>query len=141
MQPLNSEFSLVPSTSTSSSSSLSDLKPDNDILISSGSGPESAGEEPQGNQGSKALPPPILKLLHFILIWQTIFKISNAVISMLLRLLKAFCLTLGTAFNCMPLKNATTAMPLTKATLKKILELNEPMFTEYIVCQKCNLHS
>ena len=38
----------------------------------------------------------------------------------------------------MPLKNATTAMPLTKATLKKILELNEPMFTEYIVFPKCN---
>ena len=49
-----------------------------------------------------------------------------------------FCLALGTAFNCMPLKNATTAMPLTKATLKKILELNEPTFTEYIVCPKCN---
>ena len=123
-------------TSSSSSANLSGSESDSDFLITSESDTD---EEPHESQGSHLeLPQPILQLFYFLLFWQTAFKISNAAIHMLLKFLKAFCMALGAAFNCLPLKSASTAMPLTKTTLKKILAMKEHEFTEYIVCPKCN---
>ena len=119
---------------TSSSNSATESEPE--IVCNSEDSDESPEEESDG--GSSTFPRLFLQLFYFIIVWQVTFRIFTSAICALLKFLKLFCLMIGTAFNCLPLKTLSNAMPLTKATLMKILAMDGHDFIEYIVCPKCD---
>ena len=81
---------------------------------------------------------PLFQLLYFILIWQIAFKVSTAGICALLRFLKYFFLSLGTAVQSATVTALSNLIPLTKTSLRKAVLLGKDEFTEYIVCPKCD---
>ena len=84
-----------------------------------------------------AFPMPFLQLFHFLLVWQATYRFSSAALLSLLKYLKAFCVAIAIAFQCVPLQDFSNAMPLTKAALHKCLQIENENFTEYVVCPKC----
>ena len=82
---------------------------------------------------------PFLQLLHFLLVWQAVYRLSNATIAALLRFLKYFVVSIASAFNIAQLKLASKSIPLTKEGILKAIELHKVLtFTEFVVCPTCD---
>ena len=82
---------------------------------------------------------PFLQLLHFLLVWQAVYRLSNATIAALLRFLKYFVVSIASAFNIAHLKLASKSIPLTKEGILKAIKLHKVLtFTEFVVCPTCD---
>ena len=68
---------------------------------------------------------------------QSLYRISTAAIGVLLRFLKLFVLTLGTAFSSEALQKLSNHIPLTIYCARKMLQF-EDNFISFAVCPNCD---
>ena len=54
---------------------------------------------------------PLWQLVFFLLLWQSVYKVSNAAITCLLRFLKVFVRAFGRAYSDMPLHHVLDSVP------------------------------
>ena len=72
----------------------------------------------------------------FLILWQAVFNISNAAISVFLKFFKHFILLLGRSYNSDPLCSASSPLP--RETILRLLNSGEGAYIEYVVCPKCD---
>ena len=78
---------------------------------------------------------PLWQLVFFLLLWQSLFRISNAAVTILLKFFGAFFRSLGQAYAGPIFEN----MPVNvDAARKYLLQEEEPSFITYVVCPSCN---
>ena len=79
---------------------------------------------------------PVWQLIFVLLLWQSLYKISNAAISGLLRFLKAFVHFFGRAYAGL---NVLEAIPSSAEGALKYLGISkDSSFITYVVCPKCD---
>ena len=85
-------------------------------------------------------PPPFLLqvFLLFVFMWQSLFNISNAAITALLKFLKKFFLMFSSKTKNEALESLFSAMPSTTDAALELLGMKEDTFVAYPVCPKCN---
>ena len=81
---------------------------------------------------------PIWQFLFSLLLWQTVFRISNSALASLLSLLKFFLGAIGNAFQCPLLVNFSEQIPLTILCAYKKIGLKKNDFISYVVCPDCD---
>ena len=77
---------------------------------------------------------PVWQLAYFLLLWQSLFCVSNAAVDVLLKFLSAFVRVFGGPFS-------TTASETPRSTLaaqKVLWKTNQDQFVEYVVCPSCH---
>ena len=74
----------------------------------------------------------------FLILWQAVFNISNAAISVFMKFFKYFILLLGRAYNSDSLCSASSPLPTTRETILRLLNSGEGAYIEYVVCPKCD---
>ena len=89
-------------------------------------------EEATGEQ----VPPtsgPIWQLLYFLLIWQSVYRVSNEAMNALLKFISVFVRVMGRAFT------TGNIIPNTVSRARSYLQNTEnDDFTQYVVCPKCD---
>ena len=79
---------------------------------------------------------PVWQFVFILLLWQSLYKISNAAISGLLRFLKAFVYFLGGAYAGL---NVLDAVPSSAEGALRYLGMSkDSSFVTYVVCPKCD---
>jgi hypothetical protein len=79
---------------------------------------------------------PVWQFVFILLLWQSLYKISNAAISGLLRFLKAFVYFFGGAYAGL---NVLDAVPSSAEGALRYLGMSkDSSFVTYVVCPKCN---
>lgn len=84
---------------------------------------------------------PIWQLLFFLLMWQSLFRVSNAALSVLLKFLALFVRLFGNAFvpHSEQLHELTASIPRDVSGARRFLwKTNEDDFITYVVCPKCD---
>lgn len=76
-------------------------------------------------------------LLWFLLLWQTIFKVSDRAILLLLKFFKLFIIYLSKAIKADVLLEFARAIPETMYSIHKSLKIKKDDFVKYGVCPKC----
>ena len=70
--------------------------------------------------------------------WQFTFRISNAVVTAFLYLLKSMLLYLGNAFQCEQLQKMSDCIPLTLNTVHRIQSHHKDNLLKYAVRPSCD---
>ena len=79
------------------------------------------------------------KLLFFIMLWQSVCKVSNWAVKYLLALLKYFIQVIGEFFNSTPsIVNLSKKLPQTFTSAETLLCNSKSDFTSFVVCPKCD---
>lgn len=86
------------------------------------------------NQSESISQPFLTKLLFFVFLWQSVFRISEAAVSILLRFLKFFLSIIGSPQS----QSLARAIPLTTCTAEKYIGLSNDDIVKYVVCKKCH---
>ena len=90
--------------------------------------------EPTRNTSSQ----PIWQLLFFLLLWQSVFRLSNAAITSLLCFLKYFIGAVGNAFQCFQVVALSQQVPQTLSCAHSYVGIATNEFIEYVVCPSCH---
>ena len=82
---------------------------------------------------------PLWQLVYFLLLWQSLFRISNAALSVILKFLAAFFRSLGGAYAGFGISQICENMPVNVEAVQKYLSLQEKHdFITYVVCSTCS---
>ena len=79
-----------------------------------------------------------MSLLAILVLWQFSFKISNAALTALLKILKQFFLYIGHVFELKPIHRIGDCIPLTLSTVYRNLSLKKYDFNTFVVCPSCH---
>ena len=108
-------------------------------LWSSDTESEESGEQGSIPQEDDHSAGHLWQLTFFILLWQSIYKVSNAAITVLLKFLTVFVRMLSRAYSNIPLSKLAEKIPTTAEAAQKFLWLGrEQSFVTYVVCPTCN---
>ena len=77
-------------------------------------------------------------MLTILILWQFVFKASNAAIVAFLKILKHILLYFGQIFHCDQLKKVGDKFSLTIKTAHQIISLQNNDFESFVVCSSCN---
>ena len=77
-------------------------------------------------------------MLTILILWQFVFKVSNAAIVAFLKISKHILLYFGQIFHCDQLKKVGDKFPLTIKTAHQIISLQNNDFESFVVCSSCN---
>ncbi|XP_035697293.1 uncharacterized protein LOC118430485 isoform X2 [Branchiostoma floridae] len=77
-------------------------------------------------------------LAMVLLVWQTIFKISDSAVYSLLLCFKLFIQAIGHAYGVQSIIDFSHNIPITLYTLRNCVGLDRNNFTKFVVCPKCN---
>ena len=70
--------------------------------------------------------------------WQFVFKVSNAAITVFLKISKHILLYFGQIFNCDQLKKVADKFPVTIKSAHQIVSLQNNDFESFVVCSSCD---
>lgn len=104
-----------------------------EIWISSSD--EENSEEECGDHSSSSNP--VWTLVFFLVLWQAVYRVSNAAITSILSFFRYFTLFVGNAFRCEGMKKMAGEIPLSYPKAQKLLGMKNA-FTEYVVCPRCD---
>ena len=79
----------------------------------------------------------VAKLLLLVFL-QQLYKVSNAAIRMMFKILKLFLYSIGTLTKSPGIIAISDGIPLSLDKCCQLLDIKKSTFTEYIVCPKCN---
>ena len=80
----------------------------------------------------------VSKLLFFIMLWQSVFKVSNRAVKYLLPFLKYFIQVIGEFFNTPLIVNLSRKLPQTFTSAETLTCKSKSDFTSFVVCPKCD---
>ena len=78
------------------------------------------------------------KLLFFIMLRQSVFKVSNRAVKYLLAFLKYFIQVIGEFFNTPSIVNLSHKLPQTFTSAETLICNSKSDFTSFVVCPKCD---
>ena len=82
---------------------------------------------------------PLWQLVFFLLLWQSVYKVSNAAITCLLRFLKVFVRAFGRAYSDMPLHHVLDSVPSNADNAHRyVWGCKGSNFLTYVVCPACD---
>ena len=92
---------------------------------------------------SQILPRPLWQLLFFLLMWQSLYRVSNAAVNVLLKFITLFVRLFGQVFaptaNADAIHKFSAVIPNSTIAAHKLLwNTNQDEFTSYVVCPKCD---
>ena len=100
---------------------------------------ESDDEAVESEQPSSIEPAnPIWQFLFLLLLWQSLFRVSNAALSSCLSLFKSIIRMLGTAFQLRSLVDFSGWLPQTLHGAYSCVGIAGDDFIEYVVCPACH---
>ena len=73
----------------------------------------------------------------FVVLWQSVFKVSNVAVTVLLRFLSLFLHYLANITELESLKVLTDIFPNTLLKAQRVARVNRDDFKKYVCCQKC----
>ena len=88
---------------------------------------------PSGHSEQNTL---LQKLVFFVMMWKSLFRLSSMAVSVLMKFLREFLRILGKAFNCQILLDFSSSIPVSMIKCENFLKLNYG-FKKYVVCPKC----
>ena len=77
------------------------------------------------------------KLVFFILMWKSLFRLSSIAVSVLMKFLHEFLCILGKAFNCPMLSDFSSSILISMIKCERFLKLNYGV-KKFVVCPKCD---
>lgn len=107
---------------------LDDDQPDSDLALQTAAGENN--HYPHNNL--------IKAYLIFLFTWQSIFRLSDVGMGVILSFVAVFLLFLGKTFAFEPLLKFVSYLPRTVYASRKILNRNKDSFTKYVCCPKCS---
>ena len=81
---------------------------------------------------------PLWQLVFFLLLWKSIFHISNNALSVLLKFLKYIIWVFGNAFTDSRLHNIASKLPSSSNAAYQFLQIPDDSFIKYVVCPRCD---
>ena len=82
---------------------------------------------------------PIWQIVFFLMLWQSLYRVSNTALNVLLKALAVFVRVIGTSFSGNKVESLSSNMPRdTKAAHKLLFHTGEDDFINYVVCPKCH---
>lgn len=96
---------------------------------------ESEDGETSEDEAGSGTAHPLWQLVYFLLLWQSIFRVSNAALSILLKFLGVFFRSFGEAYSGL---NFTKIPQNVDAARKYLLHGEEELFITYVVCPSCD---
>ena len=76
--------------------------------------------------------------LHFLFLWQSLFRLSDAAISLMLMFMAKFLSYLGLCFGIEALQKLSEVFPCTLYRAKKCLGRLQERFSRFVTCPKCH---
>lgn len=76
-------------------------------------------------------------LAHFILLWQSVFRVANVAISFLLQFFSLFVYHLSVVTQLKYIRALAEAFPNTIIKARRIIGMNCDKFQNYVCCPKC----
>jgi len=84
-----------------------------------------------------SLPTESRALLMFLFLWQTIYKVSDNGISVLLKFIVCFLSIIGSLSNGQIIVEFAKCLPTSLYMAKSVLDVNEDKFEKFVSCPKC----
>ena len=94
-------------------------------------------EEGDGDEDSSRHYRVIHVFLFFLFLWQSLFRLSDAAISLMLMFMAKFLYYVGSCFGVEALQKLSEVFPRTLYRAKKCLGRLQERFARFVTCPKC----
>ena len=99
----------------------------------------SSSDDDHDIASQKTVSQPLWQMMFFLLLWQSLYRVSNAALNVLLKFLSTFVRVFGTVFASDRLQQFSSEIPPSTVAAHKLLwNTNESNFIEYVVCPSCH---
>ena len=95
-------------------------------------------DHPVNTAGIQPLSTIGMKILFFLFLWQSFFRVSETALKFLLKFLKYLIKVISITYQCLSIQSVSDETPLTIEKAEKLLKINENGVIQYVVCPKCH---
>ena len=100
--------------------------------------PTSSEDEDEDNsQSHSGTPKLVWNYVFFLLVWQAVYRVSNAAVKSLLVFFRYSIFFIGKAFGCPELVEISHKSPLTFKKIRNIVNVHDN-FIQYVICPRCS---